>query len=281
MGLRTVGTRSFPIPIEEDLLIRRVWDFTKETVGVSIPAVRANFPVQRALPFADQRFGEFEVSTLDDSTTPPHPVDERVKFTFGNRAGSILAQESRQKEGVWPIIAFPALFLPSGTRVAKRRGNGLKNMKCAETTLIERPAEAPPRTRKTESPESVISIPMGLLGFEQVKHYTLLASAEEAPFLWLQMVEDPNLAFLVVAPSVVVAGYQPDISEEEVAYLELADAKDALVFNIVTIHPDGKATVNLKGPIVVNRRTLIGKQVVPLNAANFSLQHPVTADDAV
>src|SRR2546421_10831642 len=136
-------------------------------------------------------------------------------------------------------------------------------MKCAETTVIERPKEAPARKPEAESNKSVITLPMGLLGFEQVKHYTLLGSAEEAPFLWLQMVEDPNLAFLVITPSVVLNSYQPDISEEEVKFLGLADPKDALIFNIVTIHPDGEATVNLKGPIVVNRRTLTGKQVVP------------------
>src|SRR6266849_1460593 len=134
-------------------------------------------------------------------------------------------------------------------------------MKCAETTLIERPVTAPPRKQRTatqpqpqpQPQQSVITLPMGLLGFEQVKHYTLLGCAEEAPFLWLQMVEDPNLAFLVISPSVVLDPYQPDISEQEVAFLDLTDPKDALVFNIVTVHPDGKATVNLKGPIVVNR----------------------------
>src|SRR2546421_4622553 len=148
-------------------------------------------------------------------------------------------------------------------------------MKCAETTVIERPKEAPARKPEAESNKSVITLPMGLLGFEQVKHYTLLGSAEEAPFLWLQMVEDPNLAFLVVSPSVVIDCYQPDISDEEVKFLELTEAKDAWVLNIVTVHPDGKATVNLKGPIVINRRTLIAKQVVPLNASSYSLQHPV------
>ena len=156
-------------------------------------------------------------------------------------------------------------------------------MKCAETTLIdeqERREEAPAPARKpqAESNKGVITLPMGLLGFEQVKHYTLLGSAEEAPFLWLQMVEDPSLAFLVVSPSVVLNCYEPDISEEEVKFLDLADPKDALLFNIVTVHPNGEATVNLKGPIVVNRRTLIGKQVVPLNAAHYALHHPVTAD---
>jgi flagellar assembly factor FliW len=121
---------------------------------------------------------------------------------------------------------------------------------------------------------------MGLLGFERIKHYTLMASAEEAPFLWLQMAEDPSLAFLVIPPSVVLDAYQPDISEEEVAFLGLADPQEAWIFNIVTLHKDGTATVNLKGPIVVNRRTLVGKQVVPLNASSYSLQHPVATHAA-
>ena len=51
---------------------------------------------------------------------------------------------------------------------------------------------------------------------------------------------------------------------------------DALLLNIVTVR-DGQATVNLKGPIVINRHTLIGKQCIPTNVANFALQHPMNA----
>ena len=157
-------------------------------------------------------------------------------------------------------------------------------MKCAETTVVERSAETsarkPQAETNKENNKGVITLPMGLLGFEQVKHYNLLGSAEEAPFLWLQMVEDPSLAFLVISPAVVLDFYRPDLSDEDVEFLGLADARDALVFNIVTVHADGKATVNLKGPIVVNRSTLVGKQIVPLNAGHYSLQHPVTADPA-
>ena len=140
-------------------------------------------------------------------------------------------------------------------------------MKCAEPIV-----EAP----KIERSESAIQMPSGLLGFEQVKHYVLLGSQEEAPFLWLQMAVDPSLAFLVISPSEVLDSYQPDISREELDFLGLQNSEDALLFNIVTLHRDGTATVNLKGPIVINRHTLVGKQVVPLNAGQFSLQHPLT-----
>lgn len=144
-------------------------------------------------------------------------------------------------------------------------------MKCVETNVIEQ--EAPTQA-------GVIRMTAGLLGFENNKTYQLLGSAEEAPFLWLQMTEEPKLSFLVIEPSLVMSNYQPDIPELDVAELEIENAADALVLNIVTIHRDGKGTVNLKGPILINRRTLAAKQVVPLNASAYSLQHPLPTTKA-
>jgi flagellar assembly factor FliW len=148
-------------------------------------------------------------------------------------------------------------------------------MKCAETTLMERHDETPATESRAETNAGIITLPLGLLGFEKYKSYVLLASPEETPFLWLRMVDNPNLAFLVVAPSVLASDYQPDLSDEDVQFLGLQNPDDALLFNIVTVHKDGKATLNLKGPIVVNRQTLVGKQIIPLNAGRYSLQHPV------
>jgi len=123
--------------------------------------------------------------------------------------------------------------------------------------------------------ENTIHLPLGLLGFESIKEYVLLSKPDEAPFLWLQMLDDPNLAFLVISPLAVMPDYQPDIPLEDVEFIGFTNPDDVLVFNIVTLRGDGKATVNLKGPIVLNRQTLIGKQVVPTNAPEYSLQHPL------
>lgn len=118
-------------------------------------------------------------------------------------------------------------------------------------------------------------MPLGLLGFEHIKEYALLANPDEAPFLWLQVLADPSVAFLVISPFVVVPAYQPDIGPDDAEFLGLTQPHDALVFNVVTLRPGGRATVNLKGPVVVNRRTLLGKQVIPLNAAEYELRHPL------
>jgi flagellar assembly factor FliW len=116
-------------------------------------------------------------------------------------------------------------------------------------------------------------MPLGLLGFESIKQYVMLTNPDEYPFLWLQVLEDPNLAFLVISPFTVVPDYQPDIPNEDVEFLGLKEASDALIYNIVTLKGPGLATVNLKGPVVLNRNTLIGKQVVIANAADYALQH--------
>jgi flagellar assembly factor FliW len=123
--------------------------------------------------------------------------------------------------------------------------------------------------------ENIISMPLGLLGFEQVKKYVLLITPEEEPFQWLQMLDQSNQGFVVVSPSVAGPDYAPDIAPADIEFLGIQSPADALVLNIVTVR-NSQATVNLKGPIVINRHTLVGKQCIPTNVADFALQHPMT-----
>jgi len=122
--------------------------------------------------------------------------------------------------------------------------------------------------------ENVILMPSGLLGFEDIKRFILLTNEEEAPFSWFQVLDDPSLAFLVVPPFDAVPDYQPEISDDDIKYLGIKKPSDALMYNIVTLR-SGHATVNLKGPIVINRFTLRGKQVVLQNATKYSVRHPL------
>jgi len=124
--------------------------------------------------------------------------------------------------------------------------------------------------------ENVISLPLGLLGFEQVKKYVLLITPEEEPFLWLQMLDNQSQGFVVINPSAVAPDYAPDIPQADIEFLGIQSPAEALVLNIVTVR-NGQATVNLKGPIVINRNTLVGKQCIPTNVAEFALQHPVNS----
>jgi flagellar assembly factor FliW len=123
--------------------------------------------------------------------------------------------------------------------------------------------------------ECVIEMPLGLLGFEQYKRFALVTNPEEEPFLWLQAVGEPKLAFLVMSPFVVEASYQPEISGLDAEFLGLQGPEEKLIFNIVTVRGEQRATINLKGPIVLNRRTLVAKQIIPLNAPNLPVAQPL------
>lgn len=120
-----------------------------------------------------------------------------------------------------------------------------------------------------------VQIPAGLLGFEQIKNYLLIAHPAEEPFRRLRVKDNPALAFIVIEPGFVMPDYKPDIPQSDVDFLKLASPADALLYNIVTLHGPGSATVNLKGPIVINRQTGVAKQVVLTNATQYSVQHPL------
>jgi len=122
--------------------------------------------------------------------------------------------------------------------------------------------------------ENIISVPLGLLGFEPVKKYVLLSTPGEEPFMWLQMLDNAGQGFVVVNPSVAVPTYAPDIPQADIEFLDIQSPADAFVLNIVTVR-NGQTTVNLKGPIVINRRTLVAKQCIPTNVGEFALQHQV------
>ena len=130
-------------------------------------------------------------------------------------------------------------------------------------------------TKTAAAADNQVHLPEGILGFEQFKHYMLLANPAEMPFAWLRPADSTSLAFVVINPFIVMPDYAPDIPDSDADFLGLKEPNDALLFNIVTLKGPNRATVNLKGPIVINRHTHTGKQVIIANANNYSVEHPL------
>ena len=122
----------------------------------------------------------------------------------------------------------------------------------------------------------LISMPGGLLGFEDMKRFQLIMVPEEEPLMWLEMLDRPNHGFLAVSPATALPGYNPQISQQDREFLGIQNPSEMMLVNIVTLRND-EAFANLKGPIVINRRTLVARQCVPVNVLDFSLEHPVRA----
>ena len=113
-----------------------------------------------------------------------------------------------------------------------------------------------------------LDFPQGLVGLPNAKVGTLQKMPEQEPFMWLSFegLAEP-INFLVIEPNGLVKDYGPELFDQDAAELEISASGDAFVLNIVTLRDTvpASASVNLTGPIIVNRRTLQAKQVVISN----------------
>ncbi|OQX29945.1 MAG: flagellar assembly protein FliW [Spirochaeta sp. LUC14_002_19_P3] len=112
-----------------------------------------------------------------------------------------------------------------------------------------------------------IRIPAGLYGFEGMEEY-LLMDAEQHPFYWLQSLDMKDIAFVLINPMLIRPGYDPclDPMDFELLGLQGPDDENLLMFTIVTIPEDrDKMTVNLQGPLIINRESREGRQCISLD----------------
>ncbi len=112
--------------------------------------------------------------------------------------------------------------------------------------------------------EAVITFSQGLFGFESYRRFVVLCIDEKSPFRWLQSMEEPGLAFVVIEPRHFMPDYAPTISDADAEALGIGADTPYLVFAVVTI-PPGKPeemTANLMGPIIVNAATRMARQVI-------------------
>ncbi len=133
------------------------------------------------------------------------------------------------------------------------------------------------------SEEAVLHFPDGLLGFEDLKRYILAEVNEFLPFLWLVSVDEPEVGFGLADPGLFYAPhYDLHLSDGDKDVLELAARDTISVFVIVSISDGGRRiTANLKGPVVLNTRNRIGKQVVVYSPGYSVRQALLTADEPV
>jgi len=111
-------------------------------------------------------------------------------------------------------------------------------------------------------PERILIFPDGVLGFPGLTKYLLLETGENSLFYWLQSVEDPSLAFVVMDPSELL----PDYASRVLAVMpdKAFEVNDLSLMVVVTIPGENmeEMTANLQGPLVVRPGDRTGKQFV-------------------
>jgi flagellar assembly factor FliW len=113
--------------------------------------------------------------------------------------------------------------------------------------------------------QEIITFTQGPIGLAHAQRYVRLSNqlGEETPFRWLQSVENPDLAFVIVDPLSFLPEYQVNLKKDEVQDLEIVQPDDVRVYCVVVIPERAHdMTANLRAPILLNEKKFKAKQLI-------------------
>ncbi len=119
----------------------------------------------------------------------------------------------------------------------------------------------------------------GLLGFNDIHSFFLIDYPDpQTPFYLLQSEEHTEIAFVLVDPTLIMSNYQLSVSDKDLKLIGVDNITEVLYFSIVTIYENPEdSTVNLLGPIVINKKNHKAKQMISLND-DYSVRYPIVRE---
>ena len=142
------------------------------------------------------------------------------------------------------------------------------DMNASETQTMEFPRFG----TCTFSEVDVIRFPWGIPGFPNLRRWLALNVEEQHSFVWLQSLDDLNVALPTIDPYFVFEDYDPKLPAYAAAALEIEGPADFAILSVVVVTENAEdMTMNLFAPIIINLRTRTGRQIV-LENSGFSVR---------
>lgn len=109
---------------------------------------------------------------------------------------------------------------------------------------------------------SVLNFSSGLFGFPECRRFALVPAGRDGLY-WLQSLEHPALVFLLADPFHFFDGYAVELGASDRRDLYAESSADVAILAIVTLPQgaDAKPTANLQGPVALNLRMGVGRQL--------------------
>jgi flagellar assembly factor FliW len=127
----------------------------------------------------------------------------------------------------------------------------------------------------TFSETDVFEFPWGMPGFADQRRFLALSLAEQPNFVWLQSVDDPQLALPAADPWQIFPDYEPRMPAYATEALELNSAEDFTILCVVVVTKEAEEmTMNLMAPVVINLKTRRGRQVM-LENSPYAVRTPI------
>jgi flagellar assembly factor FliW len=122
------------------------------------------------------------------------------------------------------------------------------------------------------------TLPQGIVGFADYTRAELQRDLDQLPFMRMKLFGPKGcINFVVIEPCGLVDGYEPELFDNDASSLRISEPSDAMILLIITMRHGTpvEATVNLIGPLVINRITGIGRQLVIANYSKYRARHPL------
>ncbi len=122
----------------------------------------------------------------------------------------------------------------------------------------------------------VIVFEEGIYGFENLQKYAILYDNEDnemQAFCWLQSIDDIEICLPMIDPIAWFNTYSPEIKDEYIVKIGELNETDLSIFSVIVV-PDKfeDITANLKAPILVNKETYKGIQVI-VEGDSYHVRH--------
>jgi len=116
----------------------------------------------------------------------------------------------------------------------------------------------------TVEADKVITMTSPFLGFPESRRFVLRPHGQDSPFMWLQSLDNPNLAFVVLHAASFLPAYQPHIPAFALKELGSPAQGQLEIFTILTIPTNSpeKMTANLLAPVAINLARRLAKQIL-------------------
>lgn len=124
--------------------------------------------------------------------------------------------------------------------------------------------------------QKVVHFAHGIPAFDEEKEFVILPmpTDEESPYVFMQSLVTPELAFLMTSPYNFFTDYEFEIDDESLEKLKIQAQEDLAIYLILTL-PKGQIkdmTANLMAPVVINTANMEAKQIV-LKDSRYSTKH--------
>jgi len=116
--------------------------------------------------------------------------------------------------------------------------------------------------------EKIINFESGIPAFPDEKRFYLIHDEDNqnSIFCWLQSVDSPSLVFTLVDILDLKPDYSPVIDEADLKSIGDYNEHDFFIYSIVKVPENIEdITANLKAPIIINAKTLKGRQTITSN----------------